>query len=282
MGRVLTGHLLERNADITWLEPRPLDTPPGVKLHIGSQPGDYQWPKGSFTDLIIAANASNREPFPKKGIPYFQANISTPFYLLQWAIDAGISHVVMFSSGSVYFVERLAEAGANFNGLPTFNESVKYAEELLLRHFALYTYLHIVRLFRPYGPGKSTSLVNSAVRRLIDGKPVKLKSPDGPLIQPIFLEDAAKAVAHLLTVNESNIIDLAGRERVSLGKIVRDFAGMANLIPDFFIQPEKAIHDREIKESGVKEIDCLITTPLKQGLKVFLKPGEKNESSWNQ
>jgi hypothetical protein len=170
----------------------------------------------------------------------------------------------------------LSGPGAIPGDLPTFNESVKYAGELLLRHFRDYTNLHMVRLFRPYGPGKTTSLVNSAVQQLINGNPITLKSPDGPIIQPSFLEDVASAVACMLLMPESNIVDLAGKERVTLGEIVRRFAEMADLIPNFQILSEEAIHDREIQGSGIKEIDRLVKTSLNEGLKVFLKPrGEK-------
>ena len=270
VGRALTGHLLSKGADVAWLEPHSVEVPPGITLHMGCPPGDYHWPKGTFTDLILSSSGDNREPFPQKSISFFEAGISTPFYLVQWAIKNEVSHIVVLSSGSVYFMDGLSRPGATLNKLPTFNESIKYAEELLLRHFSAYTYLHFIRLFRPYGPGKSTSLVNSAVQRLIEGKPVKLKSPDGPFIQPTFLDDLAAAVMHLLSIKESNIIDLAGKERVTLGEVVRLFGEIAHLTPTFQLLPEKARHDREIHGSGIKEIDRLIITPLNQGLKIFL------------
>ncbi len=129
--------------------------------------------------------------------------------------------------------------------------------------------MQVVRLFRPYGPGPDRSTVNRVLRRALLGEKIQISRPDGPLIQPVFVEDVCKVIATLSRLEKSAVVDVAGRERLSLKELIRRWADVTGVAVKWQMAPDRAVHDRKVFTSGLAEIDALVTTPIDQGLQIM-------------
>jgi nucleoside-diphosphate-sugar epimerase len=137
---------------------------------------------------------------------------------------------VLASSGSVYApradpIREEDELGAT----GTYAESKQAAEELVRARGGA-----ILRFFTVYGPGQRGMLVANLVDRVLAGEPVEV---DDLTINPIYVEDAARAVVAATQVGRSLTANVAGDEAVSLADLVAKIQSLAGRSAPVAVRP---------------------------------------------
>lgn len=185
--------------------------------------------------VIHLAQAENYRNFPASASNVFRVNLGSTQELLTYAANAGASRFVYASSGGIY------KSGA-FNleeGSPlrtpeeiNFYLATKLGSELLVQSYGdLFNHV-ILRFFFIYGPGQKRSMLMPRLYdQVVSGKAIHLDGKEGLVINPVHVLDAAEAVAGSLSLSQSETVNIAGPDQLSLKNIVTAFGRHAGVEP---------------------------------------------------
>lgn len=192
----------------------------------------------SVDTVIYLAQSHRFREFPDGAPDMMQVNVVTPVLLAEWALRAGATQFVYASTGGVhgYGDAPFSESAVIDNRTPAnFYIDSKRTAELLLRNFAPhFKSLLILRPFFIYGPRQNpTMLIPRLIRNVANQQPIQLNGTNGILINPIFVEDAARAVVELLQVEGFQTFNLAGAEILSMRSLVEKMAAILKVSPVF-------------------------------------------------
>lgn len=180
-------------------------------------------PKKIDAIYYIAQSNKFRE-FPSGVDDMLAVNVVAPNILAKWAVDKGVKKYIYASSGGVYTNpdKPLKEFfDINANKKLGFYLNSKLSAEMLLRNFASFfeTFV-IIRPFFMYGKGQNESmLIPRLINNIKKGNKIILNGKKGIKINPIYITDAAKAVAKILDIEGEHIINIAGKEIVTLKEL---------------------------------------------------------------
>ncbi len=234
LGRRLVGELVRAGCDVTALV-RPGSTAGlegitcrRVEADLGSRapvadPGPHD------AAYLLAQSAAYRSGLAG-ATDVMAVNLMGLARSLEIARAAGVRRVFSYSSGSVYapsfdpLPEESPAAGESLYPM-----SKRMGEELVARFEGEFE-LCIVRPFIVYGPGQEDRMIPDLVSRVAEGRAVTLAPrvrgearPSGLVTTPCHVDDAARISAGLLGSDAPGVLNLAGRERIS----VRDVAELA-------------------------------------------------------
>jgi nucleoside-diphosphate-sugar epimerase len=249
LGSRLLDVLVDQGHEVSALVRRMPDAPaPGVGwvVHDLRRP-DVASALPERVDVVVhLAQARSFRQFPETAPEVFAVNVGSTALLLDWAYRAGVGQFVLASTGSVY-----TEASAHPHredervdvpALASFYAASKMAAELLAGAYRAFFPVVILRPFTIYGPGQHASML---VPRLVDavrsGKPVQVAGRDGLHVNPIWVGDAAQAVASTLRLDESTVVNVAGPEVVSVRQMA-NWIGGALGVPARF-EPVEGVPD---------------------------------------
>lgn len=173
-------------------------------------------------DAVYYLAQSNRfREFPEGSLDMLSVNVVAPNIIAKWATESGVKSFVYASSGGVYTnpnkpVKEFFEIDAN-NKLGYYLNT-KLSAEMLLKNYAdIFDTFVILRPFFMYGPSQNRSML---IPRLVDnikqGEAIQLHNKKGIHINPIYIDDAAMAVANITQLQGEYIVNIAGSEVVSL------------------------------------------------------------------
>ena len=198
----------------------------------------------SQIDVVVhLAQSGHFREFPRKALDVFGVNVATTAKLLDFAVKAGARQFILASSGGVYGRGRegFSEEGPiQPAGELGYYLGSKLCMEILAEQYAGLLDVTILRFFFVYGPGQHRAML---ISRLVDSVraevPIELAGKDGIRINPIHVEDAAKAVMGCLDLQGSHKINIAGPEVLCLREI-GEFIGIAvGKAPTFEVRDEK-------------------------------------------
>lgn len=174
---------------------------------------------------------------------------------------------IYFSTGSVYkaredgiYSDRSAVIDKTDN--PYIFTKLK-GEEIVSDFQNKFKTIHVLRPFYMYGKGqKDTMLVTSLYKRILNGEDITINGADGLIFNPVYADDVAKLLQHLLTLGLSGrkICNVAGSEIVCLKEVI-DYIG-------------QILHARPVVK--IKDAD---TTKMIAEVNV---PGWKAETGWKE
>ncbi|MGQ0761920.1 MAG: NAD-dependent epimerase/dehydratase family protein [Acidobacteriota bacterium] len=190
--------------------------------------------------ILHLAQSEFYKQFPTQARDIFEVNTQSTLHLLEYGREAGISRFVYASSGGVYgFREEGFIETDPVNPL-NFYLSSKYCAELLIANYQQFFRTVVLRLFFVYGEGQSSSML---IPRLIDsvaaGRPIVLQGQDGIRINPTYVGDAVAAFERGLTLEGSQLINVAGPEVLSLREIGEIIGRQLGCAPVFNVQPDQ-------------------------------------------
>lgn len=198
-------------------------------------------------DIIIHLSQSEyfRE-FPQKVDNIFQVNTHSTLKLLEYARQTGVKSFIYASSGGIYgngdthFSEDYPLAPAGELG---FYLSSKLCSEILIDNYSKFFNIQTLRFFFVYGKNQKRSML---IPRLVDsvkeGKSITLQGGTGIKINPIHVSDATQAILSAIELKESNKINIAGKEILSLFEIVEIISQKLNKKALFMYQNTEAKH----------------------------------------
>lgn len=184
--------------------------------------------------VVALAQSRHFREFPDKADSIFAVNIGAHFALLEWARASGVRRIVYASSGGIYGpTARRSVAEDELLAVDSplgFYLGSKLCAEVLFqnyRHF--FDTAVILRPFFIYGPGQREDMLLPRLLRAVgERRPIQLQGRDGLRLNPVFVEDAARAFSAALHVKGSEVLNVAGPDIVSLrrlGEIIGGFAG---------------------------------------------------------
>jgi UDP-glucose 4-epimerase len=143
----------------------------------------------------------------------------------------------------------------------------KIQAEELCRKYSRYFSVCILRYFFPYGAGGNRRLINRLVKKIQINQVIDLNINGKPVINPVAMPDAMDATIKSMELKGFNIINIGGKEEVSILDIV-------NLIEKEANQKAKIRYNRKKVEDLVGDIskakELLNFEPkidLKQGIR---------------
>ncbi len=91
-----------------------------------------------------------------------------------------------------------------------------------------------LRPFTIYGPGQNeTMLVPRLLESVRAERPIRLAGRDGMQVNPIYVDDAAQAVASAVSLNQTAVVNLAGPEVLSLRAMSESIGAHLGIPPQF-------------------------------------------------
>ena len=173
--------------------------------------------------VVYLAQSEQFRDFPASACNIFEVNTATLLRALDYARGAGVRHFVFASSGGVYGTgdHRFAEDyPVPATGELGFYLSTKLCSEILVRNYAAFFSVSILRMFFVYGAGQRRNML---IPRLVDnvreGRAIDLAGRDGIRINPTHVSDAVRAIEGALALDGSHTINIAGPEVLSLRDI---------------------------------------------------------------
>lgn len=192
---------------------------------------------GGVSTVVHLAQSDHYRIFPEQAQDIFDVNVRSTALLLEWARKTGVERFVLASSGGIYghgdeaFTEEHAVTGGGPLG---YYLSSKHCAEMLAESYSPYMSVVILRFFFVYGPQQRPSmLVPRLIANIQAGHPIELQSSDGIKLNPIYVEDAAAAIADALRLTDSQKINIAGSEVLSIRRIAEIIGEIVNVKPIF-------------------------------------------------
>ena len=219
------------------------------------------------TVLHLAQSPRFRE-FPDGAADMVAVNVDAPAALAGYAVRAGARRFVLCSTGGVYgYAPRPLREDDPIAPIG-FYQATRYAAELLLAPYAEHLATIVLRPFFVYGPAQRGFLVANLAGRILRGETVTVQGPHGPRLNPLHVEDAARAVEAALALEEAATINLAGAEVASVADIVRGLAAAAGVEPDVVQQGDADPGDLVADTARMRELLAVVpAVPLAAGLR---------------
>lgn len=180
-------------------------------------------PANGMDAIIHLAQFEDFRNFPQCAEEMFTVNTLSTLRLLEYARQSGAGTFILASSGGVYgsgddpFMEDscLAPFAAS-----NFYLTSKACSEALALQYQNYMNVIVLRFFFVYGPEqRKDMLIPRLIHSVKEGLPITLQGEDGIKINPTYVSDAARAVLEALKLKESQIINVAGPDIVSMRQI---------------------------------------------------------------
>lgn len=169
------------------------------------------------------AQSANYKDFPSNALDVFRVNLESTARLLDYAHRSGVQKFIYASSGGVYG-----------NGMNAFHENApivtpgklgyylgsKASSEIMVHSYADVFQVIIIRPFFMYGARQKPGMLIPRLMNSIEKElPISLQGETGIRINPVHVEDAARAVLSSLQLEESATFNVAGPEIISIRDI---------------------------------------------------------------
>jgi UDP-glucose 4-epimerase len=190
--------------------------------------------------VVHLAQSPRFREFPAGTVDVFEVNSATTVRLLHYCCAAGGTRFVYASSGAVYppgprpVREDDSPRPSNFYAVS------KLVGEQVVDQFRDVLTVASLRFFFIYGPGQRNMLIPGLMETVRAGRPVPIAGDDGIRINPIYVEDAALAVAGALALEQPGVFNVAGPEVASIADIARVLGEELGVEPDFTPGPVQA------------------------------------------
>ncbi len=187
----------------------------------------------------------------------FAVNVAATQALLDHAVAAGARTFVLASTGGLYpfakapLSEEVPPAPANFYFLS------KHLSEQLLGAYGELLAAVVLRPFFVYGEGQERMLIPTLCERVRAGDEITIEGQAGLRINPIHVDDAARAFEAALRLEAGAVVNVAGSETLGVDDLVRRIGELMGREPRITYRPSEREGDlvadtaRMVVELGV-------------------------------
>jgi nucleoside-diphosphate-sugar epimerase len=188
--------------------------------------------------IIHLAQSPHYRDFPAQARDIWGVAAGATMRLLDWGRRAGARHFVLASTGGIYGTSdrpvREADPLPEQRTQLGFYFAAKRASELAVTQYAGELAAIVLRCFFVYGSGQSPKML---MPRLVDsirvGRPIQLQGEDGLRLNPIHVDDAARAIEACLRLTEARVINVAGPEPTTLRGVAATIGRLVEREPVF-------------------------------------------------
>jgi nucleoside-diphosphate-sugar epimerase len=249
------GALLTRDSHVSWIE-QDLSRLLDAKLP-------------SAVDAVVHLAQSHRyRDFPEGAVDMFQINTAMTVSLLRYCVKAGGSRFVYASSGAIYPPGPRAVREDDTPRPQNFYGMSKLVGEQVVDQFRDILTVASLRFFFIYGPAQRNMLIPNLAAKVQSGEPVPVAGRTGIRINPIYVDDAATAIAGALRLTQPGTFNVAGSEIRSICEIVTLIAEELGVQPRFTHGPEQP--DLIAETQRMREQLAVPTITLRDGLRRVL------------
>lgn len=198
-----------------------------------SQQLDFALLPARLDAIIHLAQSKNYRSFPEHAMDIFNVNVWSTIQLLDYGRQAGIKSFVFASTGGVsgYKDAPVLESDpANPSGFYAYS---KYMAECLMKSYSACFSTVILRYFFVYGEGQRDMLMPNLISNIRGGIPVMVHNRVGRRINPVYVDDAVEATTAALSVQGSEIINVAGGEVITILELSELIGQLVNKKPKF-------------------------------------------------
>lgn len=178
---------------------------------------------GRVDAIIHLAQAGGWKDFPRQTGAIAAVSIAAAARLAEYGAGHGARQFILASSGGIYGPSAQAlteDAPIRPTNELGFYLQAKASAETLLQCFEPHLVVSRLRYFFIYGPGQSEDFLIARISRsIVRGEAIRLAETRGPRLNPIYVDDAARATMAALELKESCAINVAGPEIASLREI---------------------------------------------------------------
>lgn len=227
--------------------------------------------------IIYLSQSPHYKDFPANAAHIWEVNVQGLLRILEYARGAEATKVVLASSGSVYAASEKdlrEDAPLAPGGSGNLYVCSKIAAELLIGAYSTLFSTVCLRLFTLYGPGLRQNMLMARMLHCIrEGLPVTLQGEDGFVFNPLYVEDAVKAIECSLHLEGNHTVNVAGPEAHTLGNVCRRMGALLGRKPNFVF--EKGCAPRIVADVGaMNRLFKIYGTTLEQGLEIFVRAQE--------
>lgn len=240
----------EIHAIVRSLPATPLD---GVEYHEKdlSQP----WTTNGLPEKVDAvfhlAQSRSFRDFPENALETYWVNTGATAILLDYAARAGAQRFVLASTGGLYGpCERPITEDTSLSppsGPLSHYFNTKLSAEVLTGAYSKICNVTILRPFFIYGRGQAgDKLVPRLVASVSNGAPIHLVGENGMQINPVHVDDAASALLATLSLANSQTLNVAGPQPVTIREIAERIGSLIGRHPNFVVgegNPERVVAD---------------------------------------
>ena len=191
-------------------------------------------------DTVVHLAQSRRfRDFPGAAPEIFAVNVASTAQLLDWAWRTGAARFVYASTGGVY-APRSGDAPLGEDDPVAPGPSLGYyaaskrCGELLAETYHGHLTVIVLRFFFVYGPGQSaTMLIPRLIESVAQGRAVTLQGRDGLRLNPVHVDDAVSAAVRALDLQESQTVNVAGPEVLTLRRMTEILGATVGREPRF-------------------------------------------------
>ena len=247
LGREVLSQLLSEGHDLSAVVRSPVsrldERVSIIKLDLGSDwnPNEVDF---NFEAVIHLAQSREFRNFPDGARDVFQVNINSTHKLLELARLNNCRSFVYASSGGVYDDKLGTITEDSPLGDPNelgFYLGSKASAEILCQSYSKLLTTVILRPFFIFGRGQNREML---IPRVFDAvaarKQIILGSPDGMVFNPVHVSDAAALVVKAVNLQSSQVVNVAGPTKLTLGDLVRGIGDELGLEPNIQISDEPA------------------------------------------
>ncbi len=189
-------------------------------------------------DVIIhLAQSSKFRNFPENALDVFNVNINTTAKLLDYAKNNSVSKFIYTSSGGIYKKTKEPFLESESIQMPKelgYYLGSKASGEILAQSYISEFIVVILRPFFIYGPNQNRSmLIPRIFDNIFNDQSIMLDGKEGLSLNPIHVQDAAKATEMSIHLNDSSIFNLGGPDILTLKKIAIEMGSFLKKDPIF-------------------------------------------------
>ena len=179
---------------------------------------------GREIDMVVhLAQSSHYRDFPEQAHDIVSVNVTATRELAHWCYINQVKRFIFASTGTVYGPDEKVHKESDQCHPETMYGASKLAAEVLLKPYAVFMDVLILRLFGVYGPGQENTLLPNIIDRFRSGSEIVLAGGIGVLFNPIYIHDCAEILKSLLTSSAPGghvILNVGGLEEVNLQQVV--------------------------------------------------------------
>jgi nucleoside-diphosphate-sugar epimerase len=183
-----------------------------------------RWP--AVDAVAHLAQSPRYAEFPKAAGEVFAIAAGATQALLEYALRCGARRFVFASTGGIYArqprpLRETDPIEIGSGGIAHYLAS-KRSGELITAAYRSAIETCSARIFFCYGPGQRLPmLVPRLIERIRAGETVSLPGENGPEMNPVFVDDAVRAIAALVEAGGPPVVNIAGPRVVTLRDMCR-------------------------------------------------------------
>lgn len=219
--------------------------------------------------VVHLAQSPYFRDFPNNAYKVFQVNVASTAKLLEYGHTTGIKSFVYASSGGLYGNGNQAfKENSNISspGNLGYYLGSKLSGEVMTQSYSEVFHVNVLRYFFIYGSNqRKDMLIPRLMGNVMNKKPISLQGEEGIKINPIHVEDAAKATISAILKENSSIYNISGPEILSLKTIANEMGKFLGIVPEFdFIpgEPKDLIGDNTLMINELSKPNKLLRDHL--------------------